>query len=77
MPRPRPDVQLIDLWHAALLVEVGLSIKTNNRKLLQAQLYNARAAEGTVAMQDIAICIPATEDELWLVKREILEPTNA
>lgn len=73
MAKPRPDeINLLDLWSLALTFPVGISIKTNDRKLLQAQLYRARQAEGTAEMQDLSIVWPAADEWLWIVKKEIL-----
>lgn len=67
------EAQLLELWRVALTVEHGLSIKTDNRKLLQAQLYRCRQAHGTAEMADIAICVPDKDGELWMVKKTALE----
>ena len=66
MARPRPDgTDLLDFWHAALGLKVGLSIKSTDRKLFQQQLYRA--------LQDLSICHPDREGELWIVHKEALD----
>lgn len=55
------------LWEAASKVKVGLAVETDDRKVLQQQLYRARAELG--GYDDIVIVVPATEGELWLVHR--------
>ena len=74
MARPRPDgTDLLDFWHAALGLKVGLSIKSTDRKLFQQQLYRARSESGIVALQDLSICHPDREGELWIVHKEALD----
>lgn len=68
---------LLDLWTGALLADVGISIKTNDRRLLQQQLYRERQANGTKEMEDLAICVPAIEGELWILKKTALEKDDA
>jgi len=68
---------LIDLWIGALAAEVGISVKTNDRRLLQSQLYRERQANGTKEMENVAICIPDLEGELWMVKKTALEKGDA
>jgi hypothetical protein len=70
----RPDgTDLLDFWQAALGLEVGLSIKSTDRKLLQQQLYRARQESGIVALQDLCISYPDKEGELWILHKEVLE----
>lgn len=71
MPSKREQL-LLELWSTALTVECGLSIKTDNRKLLQQQLYRVRQAHGTAEMEDIALCIPDKDGELWMVRKSVL-----
>ena len=68
---------LLDLWIGALAAEVGISIKTNDRRLLQQQLYRERQAKGTKEMEDLAICVPDLEGELWILKKTALEKSDA
>ena len=77
MARPRPDgTDLLDFWQAALGLEVGLSIKSTDRKLLQQQLYRARSESGIAAYQDLCISYPDKEGELWILHKEALEPSS-
>ncbi len=70
----RPDgLDLLDFWQAALGLKVGLSIKSTNRKLLQAHLYRVRQESGIEAYQDLCICYPDKEGEIWIVQKEALE----
>lgn len=74
----RPDeINLLDLWLLALKSEVGIYIRTNDRRLLQAQLYRVRQNEGTAEMQDISIVYPAGVEELWLVKRSAVRAEDS
>lgn len=76
MPSKREQL-LLELWSVALTQEAGISIKTDNRKLLQQQLYRVRQAHGTAEMEDIALCIPDLEGQLWMVKKSVLENKDA
>lgn len=73
MAKRDDGIDLLDFWQAALGLEVGLSIKSTDRKLLQQQLYRARQEAGIVALQDLCICYPDKEGELWILKKEVLE----
>ena len=72
-----PESDLLALWSTALTLEAGLSIKTDNRKLLMNQLYRARQSGGTAEMEDLCISIPEAEGEVWIVKKTVLEAGDA
>lgn len=72
LPKPPPSSpRLIDFWYAALASRVGVSITTDpeDRKLLREQLYRARAEQGDIELEKIAITMPAIEGEVWLTRK--------
>lgn len=69
----RKEPELLDLWRAALSCTVGLAVSTNDRKLLQQQLYRARAQEGSVELDQLLISIPDIDGELWIAKKDCLD----
>lgn len=62
--------ELIAIWSAANEVDIGIRIKTTERKLLQQQLYRARSELGDDRFNHIVIVMPQEEDELILVRRD-------
>lgn len=71
------DPELIDYWRAALgSSKAGLAISTNDRKLLQQQLYRARAQAGEPELDALIISIPDIDGELWIVKKDCLDAPN-
>ena len=67
---PISHAAALELWSAALAEEVGIAVKTDNRRALSNQLYFARQRSGNPAFANISIHLPPAEDEIWLVKRE-------
>lgn len=61
---------LLELWEAALRVDVGIAVKTDNRKVLQQHLYRARAEANDPRLERLTIILPDNEDELWLVHKD-------
>ena len=76
MAKRDDGIDLLDFWHAALELPVGLSIKSTDRKLLQQQLYRARQASGIAAYETLRSAHPDKEGEIWILKKEVMEPNN-
>jgi hypothetical protein len=64
---------LLDLWLTALKSRVGISIQTDNRALLRNHLYRARAEAEDPKLDAIIVLLPAKEDEIWLVRKDVDE----
>lgn len=61
---------LLNLWYEALKSDVGLVLSTNDRSLLQQQLYRVRAEAGDDKLHGVVILLPQAENELWLARKD-------
>lgn len=66
---PIPDSLLLEAWNQALEAEVGIAIRTNDRRYVQHQLYRLRAAGDDPRLQTLMIFMP-NGDEVWICKKE-------
>jgi hypothetical protein len=64
---PKPD--LTSLLYSALEAEIGVSVVTNNPKLLRNQLYAERKREGLTELTFIQPPVDG-ETRLWIIKKE-------
>lgn len=63
------ESNLLNHWYLALTKPVGLSISTNDRGLLQQQLYRCRAEANDEKLAELSIILPNNQKELWIVWR--------
>lgn len=61
---------MLKLWQEALKEKIGICINTNDRKLMQQQLYRVRAEANDPELDKLTIVLPENEDELWLVHKD-------
>lgn len=63
-----------EILHQALDAEIGIRVRTDNVNKLRLKIYSERQRQqkaGNFDFDDISI-LEMPEDELWLVKREVL-----
>jgi hypothetical protein len=75
-----PQETLINLWYRAKQSELGICIRLaeSNRhdiRRMSNLLYNARKAAADESLQEIMLCLPANEQEIFLVRKTV-ELTN-
>lgn len=69
-PRVFRPSELLPLWYKALDEELGIAIKTDDRRHIVTVLYEARQREANPALEALMIAQPPG-DEVWLVKKEV------
>jgi hypothetical protein len=57
------------LWEAAFSHPYGIGVKTDDRKLLQQQLYRARVEMNDPKLADMVLLIPKGSDQVWIVHK--------
>ena len=58
------------LWQRALTSEIGLAIKTENRRSFQNAMYEIR--KGHEEYQSLVIVLPGgKDDEVWICHKEV------
>ena len=67
----RSTEELIFIWEQAVRDDVGVRIQTDDRKLLQQQLYRARTMEGNGKYDDLTIVLPDEEGTIFIVHKGI------
>lgn len=73
MPR-LTSALVLPLWYRALETEIGIGIRTDDRRALQTALYRARDEHNDPDLQRLIMFMP-NNDEVWLCKKEVeLEP---
>lgn len=70
---PPSTDELIELWEQAYEQQFGLCITTDDRRLLQQQLYRARATQGDDRLAGLAVVVPDRDGELWIVHKDANE----
>lgn len=67
MALPSPEV-ILALWHRAMQAEIGISIKTNEPRLLMQELYRIRQKSNEPELEEVILCRPI-DGNIWLVKK--------
>lgn len=67
---PLTSMDLLSLWYRALQAEIGIGIRTDDRRYLQSELYKARAASGDPELEKLVMMMP-NNNEVWLCKRAV------
>lgn len=57
------------LWEAAFTQTYGIGVKTDDRKLLQQQLYRVRVEMNDPRLEEMVLLIPKGGDEVWIVHK--------
>ena len=68
-----PDDVALEYFHRALKEEIGVALRTDNKRGLKAKLYAVREAAGDPALDEIIIFDP-DGDEIWLCKKSTEMP---
>lgn len=61
---------MIEFFYAALNSPLGIIISTDDPDRCRQKLYAARRAAADPALDGVAVTIPATPNEVWLVKKD-------
>ena len=69
-----PIEALSTLWYRALASEIGISITTNERKLMVKYLYATREELGDPNLMDLTIQQPGKSDEVWICHKAVEIP---
>lgn len=67
------------LWERAAKAEIGIGIKTKDKRSLQNMLYNVRNEVQDPTIADLVLVLPKTpEDEVWIMRKQVtMEPSDA
>lgn len=63
-------LDLLSLWHRALLASHGICISSPDRQLLREQLYRVRKEAANEELTTLVIIFPADSTQLWIVHRK-------
>jgi hypothetical protein len=73
---PNPAT-LLPLWHRALASEIGIAIRTNDRRWLQTALYEARSRANDPQLEKIMLVMPGKDlegnpsQEVMMLKKQV------
>lgn len=54
------------LWHRALEADIGVGVKTDDRRWLQNVLYEARKEANDPRLEGLVVMIPPDTTEVWI-----------
>lgn len=75
---PLTPTTALAIWSRAAAAEIGVGIKTNDKRSLQNMLYTVRQNSGDASLDNLVIVLPKEpEDEVWIVKRQVEMPSDA
>ena len=66
------------LWTRASHAEIGIGIRTKDKRSLQNMLYAVRQEANDPSLANLVIVLPKTpEDEVWICRKQVELPTDA
>lgn len=62
------------LWRKACEYEIGIAIPVSDIDLARPMMYTARKEANEPELDAFMLCVPSTQDELWLVRKTVELP---